>query len=102
MTECNENLREARIKCAAIQYQGKIYEGEAHCKIGHKMIADGVCKAPYPCCDAQGFVTEKGTFLSRYQALRVAAQAGQVVWGKTLHKDELFSEDLRHKELDIL
>ena len=95
MSECNENLREARIKCAAIQYQGKIYEGPNHTVIGHQMLQDGVCPRPFPCGDAQGFVTEKGTFLNRYQALRVAAQAGQVVWGQTINREELYSEDLR-------
>lgn len=87
--------RNSRIKCAAIQYQGKIYEGKSHCEIGHKMLADGVCERPFPGGDAQGFVTEDGDFVGRYQALRIAAQAGQVVWGETIHKDELFSEDLK-------
>jgi len=101
MTECNENLRNARIKCAAILLNGVIYEGEAHHLIGQQMLRDGVCQRPFPGGDAQGFVTEKGTFLNRHQALRVAAQAGQVVWGETVNKDELYSEDLRNKELDI-
>ena len=91
-------MREARIKCAAIQFEGKIYEGEAHHLIGQQMIRDGVCQRPFPGGPAQGFVTEKGTFLNRYQALRVAAQAGQVVWGETINKEELYSEDLCQKK----
>lgn len=35
-----------RIKCAAIKYNGKIYEGNSHAEIGLKMISDGICPRP--------------------------------------------------------
>jgi len=83
------------IKCSAIIYQGKIYEGTSHPKIGLKMIEDEVCPRPYPGGKAQGFVTETGEFVNRDEALCIAVQAGQVVAGQTSHKNKLFSEDLR-------
>lgn len=86
--------RNSRIKCAAIIYKGKIYEGKNHSEIGFQMLRDNVCPRPFPSGDAQGFVTEDGDFIGRYQALRIAAQAGQIEWGKTIHHDELFPEDL--------
>jgi hypothetical protein len=84
-----------RIKCAAIKYHGKIYEGASHCEIGLKMIEDKVCRRPYPTGQAQGFVTECGLFVNRAAALMIAIEAGQVVSGKTMHWRELFSEDLK-------
>ena len=91
----SEDLRHAKIKCAAILHEGKVYEGNSHGEIGRAMIASGACKPPFPGGDAQGFVTEGGMFLNRYQSLRVAANACQVVWGETINKNELFSKDLR-------
>jgi len=85
-----------RIKCAAIRYKDKIYEGESHPKIGLKMLEDGVCERPYPGGKAQGFVTDKGLFVSRKKALMIAARAKQVTIGRTQTPHELFSEDLRN------
>lgn len=84
-----------RIKCAAILHNGVIYEGDRHCEIGLAMLRDGVCQRPYPGGDAQGFVTECGKFVRRATALMIAIRAGQVRAGKTCHRNELFSEDLR-------
>ena len=86
-----------RIKCAAIKYHDKVYEGTSHCEIGLKMIEDKVCRRPYPSGKAQGFVTECGLFVNRATALAIAIEAGQVVAGKTIHRHDLFSEDLRNK-----
>ena len=83
-----------RIKCAAIRYDGKIFEGKNHSSIGLKMVRDGVCKPPYPSGDDQGFVTECGRYVRRAPALFIAHKAGQLK-GKTLHSRELFSEDLK-------
>ena len=83
------------IKCAAIIYQGKIYQGLSHPEIGLKMVEDKICPRPYPGGKAQGFVTEDGKFVNRNEAMNIAIQAGQVVPGQTTHKNELFSEDLR-------
>lgn len=84
-----------KIKCAAIIYNGKIFEGESHCKIGHAMLANGDCKRPFPGGDAQGFVTDDGNFVSREAGLKIAIEAGQVIAGETYSDFELFSEDYR-------
>jgi len=52
-----------KIKCAAIRYNGQIYEGASHAKIGIKMVQDGVCPEPYPHGEDQGFVTECGKYV---------------------------------------
>lgn len=83
------------IKCAAILYNGIIYEGEYHCLIGWKMLEDEVCTRPFPGGKAQGFVTSEGNFVGREEALIIAINAGQVVKGETYHSTELFSEDYR-------
>ena len=43
--------------------------------------------------DEQGFVNQRGEFLNRFEALLVAAVAGQLI-KKTMPADRLFSEDL--------
>ena len=82
-----------KIKCAAIRYKGKIYEGKSHSEIGIKMVKDGICKR-YPGGDDQGFVTECGRYVRREPALMIAIKSGQVEPGKTIHGKKLFSEDL--------
>ncbi len=91
------------IKEAAIQHEGKVFTGRNHPTIGIAMVANGDCKRPYPCGDAQGFVTSTGRFVGREEAMRIALAAGQVVYGDTSgQKDTLYSEDInggweRHK-----
>ena len=85
-----------KIKCAAITYNGKIYEGIGHADIGLEMIREKVCRCPFPSGPAQGFVTDEGQFVSREEALKIALEAGQVVKGQTCNPDRLFSEDIRH------
>lgn len=87
------NNRCPKIKCAAIQFEGKIYEGKSHCEIGLQMVRDKICEH-YPAGDAQGFVDEEGNFRSRYQALRMAIHNGQVP-PEMIKKDQLYSEYLR-------
>ena len=84
-----------RIKCAAIRYEGEIYEGVNHASIGIKMVMDGGCPRPYPSGANQGFVTECGIYVRRVAAMSIAIEAGQVVRGETCHPRELFSEDYR-------
>ena len=84
-----------KIKCAAILYHGRVYEGERHDHIGLKMLKDGVCPRPYPGGANQGFVIECGDFVGRRAAFIIAVEAGQVVKGETSHPTRLFSEDLR-------
>jgi hypothetical protein len=83
-----------RIKCAAIRYNGKIYEGNKHCEIGLRMINEGICETPYPSGDDQGFITECGKYVRRQPALMIALTSGQVEEGKHIHGTMLFSEDL--------
>jgi hypothetical protein len=84
-----------RIKSAAIRYGGRIFPGKNHAEIGLKMINLGICKPPYPSGDDQGFVTECGKYVRREPALMIAINAGQVKGGETLHRNKLFSEDLK-------
>lgn len=83
-----------RIKCAAIRYDGKVYEGKSHFKIGSKMVADGIC-TKFPGGDDQGFITECGMYVRREPALIIAIKAGQVKKGETFQPNKLFSEDLK-------
>ena len=76
-----------RIKCAAVQKDGVIYEGESHWQIGRNN--PGVLKR-----SIQGFVTECGKFCSRREALIIAEEAGQIV-KKHGNSKMLFSEDLK-------
>lgn len=84
-----------RIKCAAIRYNGNIYEGNSHYEIGSKMIKDNVCVPPFPGGEDQGFVTECGRYVRREPALAIAIRSGQVEDGKTFQPHKLFSEDLK-------
>ena len=43
-------------------------------------------------CD-QGFMTDKGRFVDRLEACKIAKSAGQII-NKTGPEDDLFSEDL--------
>ena len=86
--------REMRIKCAAIRYNGQIYEGRRHAEIGIKMVDDGICPRPYPHGDDQGFVTECGRYVRRAPARMIALANGQITDDNTTHPRELFSEDL--------
>lgn len=81
------------IEKAAIIYQGKVYTGWRHDRIGLKMVADRVCPIPYPGGKAQGFVTNEGEFVSRGEALRIAMEAGQTIV-KSGHPSHLFSEEI--------
>ena len=89
------SIDRTRIKCAAIRYQDKVYEGSSHAEIGLRMIIDGICEIPYPSGDDQGFVTECGKYVRRGPALMIAITAGQVIADKTIDKHKLFSEDLK-------
>ena len=82
-----------RIKCAAIRYKGNIYEGSSHAEIGLRMVIEGICPAPYPAGDDQGFITECGMYVRREPAKVIALSSGQVT--RTIHPKMLFSEDLK-------
>ena len=82
------------VKCAAILYQGRVYEGLRHDLIGHRMLAEGVCPRPFPGGPAQGFVTGVGCFVDRKTALIIAVNAGQVKFERCSAPPNLYSEDL--------
>ena len=82
-----------KIKCAAIRYQGNIYEGQSHYSIFQRMRMNGVCEK-MPGGDDQGFITECGKYVRRGSSLQIAIKAGQVVEGETINRRHLFSEDL--------
>jgi len=87
-----------RIKEAAMIWRGKIYTGRRHCDIIHA-LSGTVPQTEWPIKGPEGFVTEKGVFVDRIEAARIALAAGQVAVGKAVVKHEfngrkLFSEDL--------
>lgn len=43
---------------------------------------------------AQGFITNTGRFVSRCEARMIAIDSGQILPEETIHKVDLFSEDL--------
>lgn len=74
-----------KIKCAAIQAKsGQVFEGKSHAAIFISQ-PKGLLKGA-----EQGFVTENGEFVDRYEAAEIAFKAGQT---KKL-ESPLFSEDL--------
>ena len=91
-----------RVKCAAILYNGRVYEGLMHHLIGHRMLADGVCQRPFPGGPAQGFTTTVGCFVNREEALIIAVNAGQVEYSRCSAPPNLYSEDLIRAEKDKL
>lgn len=77
------------IKHSAILKDKIVYVGKRHSDCFNSMYECGVDKV-----DAiQGFVTDEGVFLDRWQAARHALRCGQIQELK-FHKNELFSEDL--------
>ena len=86
-----------KIKCAAILYRGRVYEGRSHPEIGHKMLKDGVCPRPFPGGKNQGFVVESGDFVGREVARIIAIESGQLKEDEIDHPTELFSEDLNRR-----
>jgi hypothetical protein len=84
---------EMKIKCAAIMANdGRIFEGRSHGEVIKTYGQDGKFKGKGT--TNQGFVTDKGNFVGRHEAARIAIAAGQVKRDK-LHKGVyLMSEDL--------
>jgi hypothetical protein len=76
------------ITAAAMRRDGKVFTGRRHPNIIQDMIKLGYTK-PW---DEQGFVTDKGDFLSRVDAAKHAIACGQIK--KTQWGSMLFSEDL--------
>jgi len=82
------------ITCAAIKYKGKIYAMERpnrHCDLFSFIISENGSRIDPN--EIQGFMTNKGRFLSRKEAQPIAENAGQVDGG-LITKDLLTSEDM--------
>ena len=70
---------------SAIQKDGKIYTGRRHHEIINRTHPKGALKG-----GIQGFITDKGLFLTREEGAAYAYQNGQI----SSLKSKLFSEDL--------
>jgi hypothetical protein len=86
-----------RVEVAALRTrEGAIYSlprpARHHDVIGD-MRRQGV-SSDTVCASEQGFLSTGGTWLRRPPAMRLAELAGQVKPGETIHKRDLFSEDL--------
>lgn len=91
-----------RILCAAIHVQdgvprvhqpvqtGFIVGGHRH----HNCLEAVAATVERSVRKHQGFLTTRGRYVGREEALRIAISTGQVVEGETHKPDELFSEDL--------
>ena len=78
-----------RIEAAAILHNGKLYTGQRHAEI-MRTIWDEEGAAVCIRQDEQGFTTDTGQFLNRFQAGAAAYRSGQT---KT-RRESLLSEDL--------
>lgn len=77
-----------RIRCAALRKGDKVYIGRYHGEIFSQRPKGELKDAE------QGFVTDSGIFVNRYQALEIAEKAGQIV-EKHRPWDKLMSEDFK-------
>ncbi|MDQ3750807.1 MAG: hypothetical protein M3367_17580 [Acidobacteriota bacterium] len=77
------------IKHAAIKQNGIIYVGKRHYNRIAVMIE---CGLPKPVTGEQGFVTEKGEFVTHEEALKIAVANNQII-KKHGSSSELYSED---------
>lgn len=79
-----------RIEAAAIRFRGLVFTGLRHHECFAKAL-ESLGERPIGC--EQGFVTDRGVFLDRKEALVVAQEAGQI-----RHKHpplyKLMSEDM--------
>jgi hypothetical protein len=75
---------------AAVEYNGKIYTGKRHAEIMEQIRQEHGTTDLKITQEQQGFMTNRGHFVNRYQAGAIACQAGQT---KTRH-DSLLSEHL--------
>jgi hypothetical protein len=79
--------RAEKIVAAAIREGACVFTGPHHATIIHYIVQ---CAGIKPVKGEQGFMTSAGRFVNRYQARRIALNAGQV---NTL-ADSLLSEEL--------
>ena len=90
LTEKKELTRKI-VQAAILDHDGQVYVGHRHNDVINVMAFH--CKLPTPISGEQGFVDNKGNFLTRKEAGRIALENGQIA--KLSHPDgELYSEDL--------
>jgi len=89
---------EERIVCAAIQFKsGLIVCSARHFDPGMHMVNDLIQTPHDPGEAEQGFINQRGEFLNREEAWKVAESAGQIsrrVGGDRINGGHLFSENL--------
>lgn len=79
-----------RLKCAAIQRDGKIHDGlRSHYEL-RRSLGDTLPQTSQ-LNDVEGFLTSKGRFVDREEAQRVALAAGQI---SSLQRRPLLSSDI--------
>lgn len=84
-----------RITHSAVRYHDKVYALEAPNRHWHviQKICEETGKDMDGSCE-QGFLDDRGKFLSRKNALAVALKAGQVKCPDSIRAGRLFSEDV--------
>lgn len=81
---------------SAVWHRGILYKGKRH----HDCIRSAVeATGIKPVIGDQGFITDEGLYLNRYEAAQHAIACGQIVAGKAKIRHEfdgkcLYSEDL--------
>jgi hypothetical protein len=87
---------ERRIVCAAVECDGHILVGVRHYDtLMHQQIGNHVsCAFPRAKCE-QGFIDNRGYFLTREQAWPIAEAAGQIIRrGYSFDGVKLYSENI--------
>jgi len=79
-----------KVVSAAIKWDGKIYAGRRHCDVISGLIKERVLIDALNC--DYGFLTNEGRFVDRFQASKIALEAGQIQ--KERVDRQLYSEDL--------
>jgi hypothetical protein len=87
------------IKYSAIKINGRIFKGISHEEIIYDLVVNK--KASLPLDGEQGFIDEKGKFLSREDAATHALACGQIEKLKFC-TSRLFSEDLAYRPSSYL
>ena len=83
-----------RIVGAAIRCEGMAFSLEPPARHGDVMQYLVKLNLPDYCHGDQGFVTDRGRFVDRAEAKRIAKAAGQIIRDTSGGSDELYSEDV--------
>jgi hypothetical protein len=83
------------IRSAAVRWQGQVFVGFSHCDAWHQCFGDSIDDTvDFGNVDeVEGFVTSKGRFVDRREALAIAQRADQV-FPSYLPREGLLAEDL--------